>query len=48
MSPDVYSGMVYVREAARRRNQGAFYWTLLSWAANARQRAMRGQKRLFA
>lgn len=34
----IHSARVYLTEARNRRNQ-AFFWVLLSWAANARRRA---------
>lgn len=30
---------VLLSEAARRRDQGEYYWTLIGWAANARREA---------
>jgi len=55
---DKRAARVYLREARNRRDDPAsarFYWTLLSWAANARRRAViasqpqtLGQLELFA
>ncbi len=42
----IYAARVYLAEAARRRNgcDTGFYFTLLQWAASARQNAMAAQR----
>ena len=43
---DIYTCRVYLREAARRRAT-PFWHVLMSWAANARCRASKGQRELL-